>query len=270
MVLHERSEGDAARGREMLRLLIRIGRGGLAPSAEGRETAAQGLVELAQRRRWIEAAPPAGAWRLSAEGRAVLRRALSGQGLEPDGGTAARDQAGDRPAAEPSANPDESPLAWLRRHRGKDGAPFLAEAEFEAGERLRADFWYAGMTPRVTSSWSACGTGGGRRSAPGTGVELRDRAIAAQTRVRRALAAVGPELAGILIDVCCHLHGIEDVERRAAWPQRAGKVVLRVALAALARHYGLVAVAPDHDCEPPRVRFWGTADYRPTIDGGSG
>ena len=88
-----------------------------------------------------------------------------------------------------------------------------------------------------------------------------------EERVRLALKAVGPELCGILIDVCCHLKGLEEAERSAGWPQRSGKVVLQLALTRLARHYGIL---PAED-EPRRspVRHWGAPDYRPSIDGGS-
>jgi len=103
-----------------------------------------------------------------------------------------------------------------------------------------------------------------RRAAPGAGVEVSDNAVAARTRVHRALAAVGPELAGILLDVCCLDVGLEAAERAQRWPQRAGKVVLQLALTGLARHYGLLPPEP-----PPgvhRLRHWGSDDYRPTLD----
>ena len=83
-------------------------------------------------------------------------------------------------------------------------------------------------------------------------------------RVRRALAAVGPELSGILIDVCCHLKGLEEAEKRAGWPQRSSKIMLGAALAALARHYGF---APAAVPSSTRVRHWGADGYRPAIDG---
>lgn len=167
--------------------------------------------------------------------------------------------------ARPIRNNAESPIAWLYTRRGADGQPLIGEAEFNAGERLRADFHFARMSPNVTQSWSqTAGTGGGRRGAPGADVDLADNVIAAAERVRRALASVGPELSGILIDVCGHLKGLEDVERGAKWPQRSAKIVLGMALAALARHYGFAT--PERT--RPRVaavRHWGAEGYRPTM-----
>jgi len=84
--------------------------------------------------------------------------------------------------------------------------------------------------------------------------------------VRRALAAVGPELSGILIDVCCHLKGLEEAERAAGWPQRSGKVVLQLALTRLARHYGIGAPAPSPGTGAAHVRHWGSDDYRPLFE----
>jgi hypothetical protein len=172
---------------------------------------------------------------------------------------------GGRDRDRPARNAAESPIAWLFSRRDSDGNPLISEAQFNAGEKLRADFWFAQMSPNVTQSWSlSATTGSGRRSAPGAGVELADNVIAAGERVRRALAAVGPELSGILIDVCCHLKGLEEAEKRAGWPQRSGKIMLGAALAALARHYGF---APAAVPSSTRVRHWGADGYRPAIDG---
>ncbi|MFC7053688.1 DUF6456 domain-containing protein [Hansschlegelia quercus] len=158
---------------------------------------------------------------------------------------------------------DESPLAWLARRKDRDGRPLLAPEEVLAGERLRADFTRGQMTPRVTANWEAS-IARGPRGAGGAGVDLADAAIAARTRVSRALDAVGPELAGALVDVCCFLKGLEEVERDRRWPARGAKLVLGLGLARLARHYGYV---PDKQ-GPGRILSWGADGSRPTIDGG--
>lgn len=167
-----------------------------------------------------------------------------------------------RPAApvRPGLNPQESPLGWLRQRKDRDGNPLITQIEYDAGERLRADFWFAQMTPRVTSSWSAVPGEGGRRLAPGTGIDIADNVIAARERVSRALAAVGPELSGLMFDVCCHLKGLEEAERGARLPQRSGKVVLQLALRSLARHYGLDSQGRQG------LRHWGGPGYRPGLE----
>lgn len=175
-------------------------------------------------------------------------------------------------AGSPSAaalNPAESPLAWLRRRKDKDGEGLISQAQFDAGERLRADFWFAQMTPRVTMSWSSIAPGQRRRRsgmAFRSDADVADAVAAARERVRRALAAVGPELAGILIDVCCHLKGLEEAERAAGWPQRSGKIILRLALSSLARHYGIGAPGRAPEAGAGRVRHWGSDDYRPLFE----
>lgn len=132
-------------------------------------------------------------------------------------------------------NDSESPLAWLARRKGRDGRAMIGPDQFIAGERLRADFTRGHMTPRITSSWS----GIGRTRGSGGGGEMTDLIVASRQRVRLALDACGPEFSGLLLDVCCFLRGLEDIERERGWPSRSAKVVLQLALDRLARHYGL-------------------------------
>jgi hypothetical protein len=164
-------------------------------------------------------------------------------------------------------NEGESPLGWLKSRKDRNGRPLIAEEQFQAGERLRADYWFAHLSPRVTANWSACvPSERGRRSAPANPAALRDEVIAAKERVMRALMAVGPEVSGVLVDICCELKGLEEAEKENGWPQRAGKVVLQIALTRLAKHYGLVGGGAERHARRG-IRRWGTEDYRPTIDG---
>lgn len=201
-------------------------------------------------------------WALSRSGRLALRKLMSEGGGEipktsptplPEGSPLARVEAA------------ESPLSWLRCHRDRSGEPMISAVQFDAGERLRTDFLFAGMTPRVTVNWMATGgssgTGGG-----GIGVDLRDNVIAAQQRVRRSLAAVSSVSASLLIDVCGHLTGLEEIERTRGWPPRSGKIVLQVALSELARHYRLPGADDGAVHVARRLRHWGVNDYRPEIE----
>lgn len=160
----------------------------------------------------------------------------------------ARRMTGDAPASpSPAIDHGESPLTWLAQRKGRDGRPLVDATRLAAGERLRADFTRAGLTPRVTSRWSeVAGTGG-----PDA---FGDMVLAAKQRLARALAAVGPELSGVLLDICCFLKGLELVERERGWPARTAKVVLGIALDRLAAHYGLSATAQGRVRGP--LRAW--------------
>lgn len=155
---------------------------------------------------------------------------------------------------------NESPLGQLMRRKTNDGAPFLSPDEYRAGERLRGDYTRGQIMPRLGANWVAS-VSSGRRD--GTTADLTDGALAARQRVEQAIKAVGPELAGILIDICCFLKGMETVEAERRWPARSAKVVLKTALAVLSRHY-----------DPPVGRqgntsrhslHWGADGYRPSI-----
>jgi hypothetical protein len=156
------------------------------------------------------------------------------------------------------ANLSESPLAQMVRMKTKVGKPFLAGREFEAGERLRADYTRGQFMPRLGANWIAS-VASGKRAGGGGVADLTDAALGARLRVERAIAAVGPELSGVLIDICCFLKGLEQVEAERGWPVRSAKIVLKTALAALARHYCPQRKGQGHDS----VLHWGAENYRP-------
>ncbi len=157
-------------------------------------------------------------------------------------------------------------LDWLHKRRGKSGIAMISDEEFQAGDRLRQDYFYGRMAQRVTTVWSPVLQGRSRRSGQRDALDFHDRTLAAQERVRRALAAMLPEHASILVDVCCLDGGLRDVERRHGWPQRSAKIVLQMALRQLARHYGLLRETAHGDTRPASVRHWGGEGYRPDVD----
>jgi DNA-binding PadR family transcriptional regulator len=129
----------------------------------------------------------------------------------------------------------ESPLAALARRRDKDGQPFLSREMVAAGERLREDFELAQMGGRVTQDWARFLTGPAQAVGPG---DQRDRgAAAARQRVADALADLGPGLGDVALRCCCYQEGLETLERNMGWAARSGKVVLRIAMQRLQRHY---------------------------------
>ncbi|WP_368660936.1 DUF6456 domain-containing protein [Paracoccus sp. (in: a-proteobacteria)] len=127
----------------------------------------------------------------------------------------------------------ESPVQLLARRRGPDGKPFLSRDEIAAAERIREDFELAQLGPRVTQNWDRFMTSG-VEAGRGTG---GDGSFAARDRVAAALRDLGPGMGDVVLRVCCFLEGVEATERRLGWSARSGKVVLRLALMRLARHY---------------------------------
>ena len=193
-------------------------------------------------------------YELSATGRAALKRMLEdeeagrvGMAEAPQAfeGRPFAAQHGewatrDMPAAEGSRrvryNLAESPVAVLGRRRDKDGKMFLEPDLVEAAERLREDFELAQMGPRVAQNWDRFLTAGDRGSfhSDSGGAE---GPRAARDRVALALRDLGPGLGDVALRVCCFLEGIEAAERRMGWAARSGKIVLRIALQRLRRHY---------------------------------
>ncbi|MCO6186724.1 DUF6456 domain-containing protein [Rhizobium sp. L1K21] len=196
----------------------------------------------------------------TSEGRAHLKRYLAApdEGFVAQHGelatTLLREEEEERPVR---VNLEHSPLSSLARLKDKTGSAFLPPEALSAGERLHADFTRGQLQPRVTQTYEPR-LSSKTKGARGGMEALSDSAMAARMRVNRALDALGPELSGVALDVCCFMKGLETVERERQWPARSAKLMLRAALLALDRHY-----------QPPKrntpMRHWGEDGFRPSL-----
>ncbi|PRY80576.1 hypothetical protein CLV80_101431 [Yoonia maritima] len=118
----------------------------------------------------------------------------------------------------------ESPLVGLARRKDRDGSPFLARALVAVGERLREDFELAQLDGTHITSLDDI-------------VNDTDPTDNARQRVKAALSDLGPGLGDIVLRCCCFLEGLEQTEKSMGWSARSGKIVLRIALERLQRHY---------------------------------
>jgi len=158
-----------------------------------------------------------------------------------------------------SLNTTASPLAALSRLKDRTGAAWLPPDAVDAGERLARDFHYGALQPRITQSYEQR-AGERLRPGPGAAADLADNVLAARRRVASAVEAMGPELSGVALDVCCFEKGLETVERERQWPARSAKLMLKTALLQLHRHYNPPAPPPAR-----RRHAWGAEGYRPEI-----
>jgi hypothetical protein len=126
----------------------------------------------------------------------------------------------------------ESPLGWLfsRGH--------VTQRQFDAGERLRADWERAQFAPRVTMSWESAPVAR-TRSGSASEPDLCGAQLDARRRFNQAIASAGPGLADILWRIVCSGEGMRDAETALGWPARAGKLVLTLALDRVADFYGI-------------------------------
>lgn len=135
-----------------------------------------------------------------------------------------------RPRRSVTVNLAESPLGWLHARS------LVSTRQFDAGERLRADWTLAQLGPRVTMRWDAAPVARGARG-PDAPLDPTLAQIAAKRRFDEAIAAAGPGLSDILWRVVCDGCGLEAAEALLGWPKRAGKLVLLMALDRVADYY---------------------------------
>lgn len=126
----------------------------------------------------------------------------------------------------------------------KGEAALLASHDSAAAQKFQADLERSGLRQRTTQSWSYASlvlkpgkhSSGGQRSEP---VAMLD----ARARVQAACTAMGPELSGLLVDICLYDKSLAMIEQERGWPARSGKLAVALGLKALARHYGLDQIA---------------------------
>ena len=152
--------------------------------------------------------------------REIVERELTPEGPRRRGGVAKRRRS-------VAVNIAESPLGWLHA-RGH-----IDDRLFDAGERLRADYERAQLSPSVTMRWDPVrikGTGD-------AGLSPTERQIAARERFDGALRQAGKGLEDVLWRVVCAGETLPVAEKALAWPARSGKLVLKLALDRVADFY---------------------------------
>ena len=140
------------------------------------------------------------------------------------------DAAGQRARRSVTINAAESPLGWLLAHG------HVSKRQYDAGERLRADWERAQLAPRVTMAWDSAPVARGRGGSA-LGPDFTGAQLDAKRRFHGAVANAGPGLADILWRVVCAGDGMREAETALGWPARAGKLVLTFALDRVADYY---------------------------------
>ncbi len=196
---------------------------------------------------WITCPDPEGRiarYFITNTGRAALRRltaqddnrasGFAERKTDPDGDAGwdiATIEGGNRPPNR--GYPNESPLVGLARRKDRDGKPFLSRDLVAVGERLREDYELVEVGIGGTESWESFMNG----ETPAQITEGPQGAVAAHGRIKDALAELGPGLGDVVLRCCCFLEGLEQTEKKMGWSARSGKIVLRIALQRLQRHY---------------------------------
>ena len=187
---------------------------------------------------WISCDAPGriSRYRITGTGRAALKELLAqvpaaAPGFAEAPASFAMETSSVTPSKRVRYGAAESPVLSLTRRKNKDGSAFLSPAFVTAAERLREDFELAQMAPNPAQNWDQFLAPAAENGAETSG------AADAQTRVGDALRDLGPGLGDVALRVVCMLEGLETAEKRMGWSARSGKVVLRIALQRLDRHY---------------------------------
>lgn len=203
---------DATRTRlvDLKRSLLTIKRGKPLPSHQFRVLKAHGLVGKAD-----------GKPCLTHKGRAIL------------------DRAGHVDEAEAAMHLPDAMDRLAKPRKGE--TPLIEACDLVAARKFQSDLQRAGLRQRTTQNWSLASLShGGAKSISSAGRHEPVSMLDARDRVNKACASIGPELSGLLIDVCLFEKSLTGVERERHWPARSAKLAIALGLRALARHYGLI------------------------------
>lgn len=156
-------------------------------------------------------------------------------------------------------NLNESPLAKLAY--STNGSPaFLSPHHLLAGERVRGLFEKAHLVQHTTMSYDPARVSSSRNGPSGGNVS--DMAIDARKALAEISKALPPDCAGVVMDVCGFLKGLQQVETERRWPRRSAKLVLRIGLEQAATYFGYSPVALG--AESRRDHNWLGKNSRPT------
>ncbi|MGD9982173.1 MAG: DUF6456 domain-containing protein [Hyphomonadaceae bacterium] len=114
------------------------------------------------------------------------------------------------------------------------GRSWFDAAELAAANRLRRDWALVEIGMLRGSDWTAAPIGAAPRGAANAQEAAMARRCDARKRVAGALERLAPPLRRVVERVCLHEVGLDVLERTEAWPQRSGKLALKLGLAQLA------------------------------------
>ena len=194
-------------------------------SAVAEAMALNGWITLARQGR-------VSSYRISAAGRMALRQHCARHGLARPSDSSA----GHGAARRLRYGLAESPVAVLARRLDKDGRRFLGDAELRAAGQLRTDFIMGQLEDAAFETARALEQQLQARQVPGSNLGPPGTRAARQ-RVLEVLRDLGPDLGDVALRCCCRLEGVEAAEQALGWSARSGKIVLRIALQRMVRHY---------------------------------
>lgn len=122
----------------------------------------------------------------------------------------------------------ESPILSMARRATKTGERFLDPTLVAVAEKIREDYEVSLINSTPPIEWNVVIS---------TGIYPNGIEDGATLRFARAMVDLGPGLGDVVLNCCCKLHGIEVTEQNMGWSARSGKIVLRIALQRLHRHF---------------------------------